>query len=109
MQKRQAPRVQTDGPAERVHRAVAGVAVNRMAVVGELHAELVGAAGLRAQLQQRQPAVLAALLEVQERLPGAGERGATTSTRLAGALLSIFSQSSSEPASVFTSPSTTAQ
>ncbi len=97
MEKRQAAGVQGDGLAERMHRAIAGVAVNRMAVVGQLHAQLVRAAGLRPDFQPGQVAVAARLWNSAARLAWR-RRHAARRPRRGRCCSSLRSQSSRLPA-----------
>ena len=57
--------MQPDGGAERVNGTIFGVAINRMAVMGELYAKLMGAARLRANFEPREAVVNVALLKVE--------------------------------------------
>src|SRR5262249_32916432 len=68
VEERQGAGVQGNGALEGVDRAIASVAEDGMAMVGELHAELVGSAGLRPYLQPGGPAMAAAPLGGEEGL-----------------------------------------
>ncbi len=107
VQEGQAAGVESDGLAKGPYAAIAGIAVDRPAPVGQLDAELVRPAGLRPQLQQAQTVMDGPALVMQQGLRAPSAPAGTTSTRPAS--LSFRSQSSSEPASSGHSPSTTAQ
>src|SRR5579884_2861899 len=71
MQESQRTSVQADAPAKRANGPILGIAINWMAMMRKLHAQLMRAAGLRADLQPSQSAMHATAMIVQERLPSA--------------------------------------
>jgi hypothetical protein len=71
MQKCERTGMQADTSAERANGPILGVAVDGMAVVSELHAQLVRTAGLWPDFQPGQAAMHGTAMVVQERLSGA--------------------------------------